>query len=163
MHTSGYEPELRPAGFRLNIARWPCPLEYEQPAGTHPSAPTSTTLRSWCPKVSPVDSIASCTAATHSLSAALRWPSGQPANCPGASWTRGSRVQPPSDATGAGAGAGAGAGEVAWATSMHTSGYEAVLRPDGFRFHIARWPCRFEYEQPPGTKSSGPRSTYLTA
>mmetsp|Transcript_36011 Transcript_36011/g.86349 ORF Transcript_36011/g.86349 Transcript_36011/m.86349 type:complete len:214 (+) Transcript_36011:508-1149(+) len=85
MHTSGYEEVLRPSGFRLNIARWPCPLEYEQPLGTHPSAPASTFLRSWCSKVSPVACMTSCTAAEHSLSTALRWPSGQPVNCPGSS------------------------------------------------------------------------------
>eukprot|EP00964_Phaeocystis_antarctica_P071718 scaffold43811_cov62-Phaeocystis_antarctica.AAC.7 len=39
---------------------------------------------------------ASCTAAKHSLSAALRWPSGQPVNCPneGLSATRESSAQP---------------------------------------------------------------------
>eukprot|EP00964_Phaeocystis_antarctica_P126506 scaffold90180_cov75-Phaeocystis_antarctica.AAC.4 len=85
MHTSGYDPVLRPAGFRLNIACWPCPLEYEQPLGTHPSDPASTTLTRWPCKSSPSACVASCTAAKHSLSAALRWPSGQPVNCPGSS------------------------------------------------------------------------------
>ena len=91
MHTSSYKLLLRPAWFLLNSAlllTW----EYEQPAGTTPSAPSSTTFR---PRIGrPSACVASCTAAKHSLSAALRCPLGQPLSCPGLSAMRGSRAQP---------------------------------------------------------------------
>ena len=93
MQTSSYPLLLRPAGFLLNIALllgW----EYEQPAGTTPSAPSSTTL---IPRTCS-SCAASCTAVKHSLSAALRWPSGQPLNWPGVSARRGSRAQPEPEA-----------------------------------------------------------------
>ena len=64
-----------------------------QPLGTHSSL---TVLSGKSRRVSPRASVASCTAAKHSLSAALRWPLGQAATGTGlaAATTRESRDHP---------------------------------------------------------------------
>merc|ERR1740133_595896 len=69
-----YLSSLLPAGLTLKIAFLLTRL-YEQPGGTPTFDPLSTFLMR-LPTSTPADWAASCTAAKHSLAAALRWPAG---------------------------------------------------------------------------------------